>query len=507
LLALGIARVATGAFARPASEARISSVHDCGQSLGYASVQREMQVRNPAPGILPTQLNLSSAHCFVVACSLAFNSTHNSGTEPVRKMNMRELLKGILSGQNQFASGGLLLMIIGTVSVWLRAVPGRLWYWLVDQTTMMITVTDDDDAFVWVKEWFLEQEFLKRIRQVDLDTTLRNERIAMIPAPGSHWFWYSGRPFQVWFSRTESTYERSTRRIESLTFRTVGRRRVVLQKFVDDVVRCHVKRQGMQSCLYTYDDGWDYVAGYSPRKLESVVLESGHKEHLIQDVAQFRKSKVRYERLGVPYHRGYLLYGPPGTGKTSLVSAVAAHFALSIYTINLADFNDRSLMNAVNRVPANSVLLFEDIDCMKGSEARAGAGVGSGGGQSAVATGGKENEQTGVTLSGLLNVLDGFHAPAGVLFVMTTNHVEKLDAALLRPGRIDYKVYLGKASDRQKVELYRRFFPEASEAEARDFVEASQSAETMAEFQGLLLALEQGEGWVAPATVSDGILA
>ena len=83
--------------------------------------------------------------------------------------------------QNEFASGGLLLMIIGGLSVYLRAVPEAIWYWIVMQTTMMITVKDDDAAFVWVKEWFLEQKFLKRIRQVDLDTTLRNERIAMIP--------------------------------------------------------------------------------------------------------------------------------------------------------------------------------------------------------------------------------------------------------------------------------------------------------------------------------------
>src|SRR5207302_10168037 len=110
--------------------------------------------------------------------------------------------------------------------------------------------------------------------------------------------------------------------------------------------------------------------------------------------------------------------------------------------------------------------------------------------------------QSGVTLSGLVKVLDGFYAPTGVLFVMTTNDFEKLDEALLRPGRIDYKLYLGKASDHQKVELYRRFFPESSEDEAREFVEASRSAETMAEFQGLLLGLEQGQMRLDPVTTS-----
>ena len=236
------------------------------------------------------------------------------------------------------------------------------------------------------------------------------------------------------------------------------------------------------------------MEGYSARMLDSVVLEPGEKEHLLQDVAQFRRSKQRYQRLGVPYHRGYLFYGPPGTGKTSLVSALAAHFGLSVYIVNLSDFSDRSLMSAVNQVPAHSVLLFEDIDCMKGGQSR--GGVDSANGQSGPVTlSTKENVPTRMELlSGLLNVLDGFYAPTGVLFVMTTNHVEKLDQALLRPGRIDYKLCLGKASDHQKVELYRRFFPGSLEVEAWEFVGASRSAETMAEFQGLLLALEQGEG-------------
>jgi mitochondrial chaperone BCS1 len=125
---------------------------------------------------------------------------------------MFELLKSILTGQNAFASGGLVLMIIGGLSLYLRAMPESIWRWIVRQTTIMITVKDDDAAFVWVKEWFLEQKFLTHIRNVDLDTTLRNERIALIPAPGKHWFWYGKKPFEVWFSRTESSREYATRR-------------------------------------------------------------------------------------------------------------------------------------------------------------------------------------------------------------------------------------------------------------------------------------------------------
>jgi chaperone BCS1 len=404
---------------------------------------------------------------------------------------MLDLLKKMFTGQNQFASGGLLLMVIGGLSVYLRAIPEKLWEWFVLQSTMMITVKDDDAAFVWVKEWFLEQEFLRRVRRIDLDTRLRSERVALIPAPGLHWFWYAGRPFQVWFMRTDNTRERTSRRVESITFRTLGRNQAFLKNFVEDVVRCHTKRMGVQSWLYTYNDGWEYSENYTPRLLESVVLEAGEKERLVQDITRFRNSQPRYSLLGVPYHRGYLLYGPPGTGKTSLVSAVAAHFALSVYCLNLTEFSDRTLMAAVSQIPRNAVLLFEDIDCMKGGQKRELESAGS---KTEISTDRQPNEGTTannrVTLSGLLNVIDGFFAPTGVLFMMTANRIEALDPALLRPGRIDYRLYLGKATAEQKVELYLRFFPEAPESEAREFVRRS-PAETMAEFQGWLLGLTE----------------
>ncbi len=396
---------------------------------------------------------------------------------------MFAFLKHLLDGQNQFASGGLLLMLIGSIGVFLRALPARLASWLVDQSTMMITVKDDDSAFVWIKEWFLEQEFLHRIRQVDLDTTLRGAELALIPAPGFHFFWHFGRPFWVWFYRSDDTKGHRQRRLETLTFRTVGRDQRFLRRFLDEVVNCHHHKTQADSHLHLYDDCWNYVQAYSPRLLDSVILKPGEKEHLMEDLERFRASRERYRRLGVPYHRGYLLYGPPGTGKTSLVSALGAHFGMSLYVVNLTELNDRTLKTAMNDVPENSIILFEDIDCM-----------GAGGRRTET---GDQKEQSvskpgisGVTLSGLLNVLDGLHAPDNVICVMTTNKVDALDPALLRPGRIDYRLFMGEAAESQRAALYRRFFPEATDQQARDFAQAH-CTQTMAEFQGMLLARGQ----------------
>jgi chaperone BCS1 len=145
----------------------------------------------------------------------------------------------------------------------------------------------------------------------------------------------------------------------------------------------------------------------------------------------------------------------------------------------------------MNWVPTGSIVLFEYIDCMRADHRRQVHGAEE---KPQQAKAGPANDvanpMSGVTLSGLLNVLDGFHAPENVIFVMTTNDVEALDPALLRPGRIDYKLFMGRAAESQKTELYARFFPEASEEAAREFAREHR-AETMAEFQGLLLALEQ----------------
>jgi len=345
---------------------------------------------------------------------------------------VKHILKDVLSSQNQFASGGLLLMVVGSIGVFLRQLPMRLWWWIVRQSTMIITVKDDDAAFNWVKEWFVEQGFVKRIRYVDLDTTVRGEQMSLIPAPGRHFFWYDGRPFWVWLYRSEETKGYSQRRTESLTFRTVGRKQAVLKKFVAEIVACHQKNVRTTPHLYVWDDGWTYVSAYYPRLLDSVILKPGEKEHLMQDLERFKASVSRYRRLGVPYHRGYLLYGPPGTGKTLLAKAVAHASGATFYSQSASAFVEmfaglgaariRKLFDKA-RKNAPAIVFIDELDAV--GMRRSGTSFN------------REHDQT---LNQLLVELDGFRGPDGVVIIGASNRLEDLDPALLRPGRFDRQV-------------------------------------------------------------------
>lgn len=393
---------------------------------------------------------------------------------------------------NQFASGGLLLMVIGAAGAAARKVPSRMLDWLMNQASITVTVKDDDSIFGWIKLWFSTQKFAHKTRNIDLDTSLTGD-VLLLPAPGSHWFWYKRRLFKVYYSREKmqgpSAYG-GGKRIESFNFFVVGRNRKIIKTFVEDITKVHRENSREIPRMYRYEGSyWDEVVGYEARKLESVILPQGDKEKLMLDVNKFLNSKERYQLLGIPYHRGYLLYGPPGTGKSSLAAAVAGKLNMGLYVVNLNEFNDRLLADAMNRVSPNSVILFEDIDAMSTSVQNRVLPI-KGEDDEPEDTGSKRlADKFGVTLSGLLNVLDGVHAPSNVIYLMTTNREVALDAALTRPGRIDYQLYLGEATEYQKMELARRFLSDRSELEIATIVKQSNS-KTMAEFQGELLLLE-----------------
>lgn len=155
------------------------------------------------------------------------------------------------------------------------------------------------------------------------------------------------------------------------------------------------------------------------RPQESVILKSGQMDRILGFLNNFLENEKPYIDLGAPYHTGLLLHGNPGSGKTSTAKAIAYELGLDVYYIALSSIeNDATLNSLMEDVPAKSVVILEDIDVASAVKER-------------------EDNGKGVTMQGVLNVLDGLMTPHGVIFIMTTNHKENLDNAIVRSGRVD----------------------------------------------------------------------
>lgn len=184
------------------------------------------------------------------------------------------------------------------------------------------------------------------------------------------------------------------------------------------------------------------------RPLPSVVLSEGVSDRILADCREFINNPKWYSERGIPYRRGYLLHGPPGCGKSSFITALAGEIEFSICLLNLSErgLTDDRLNHLLNNAPEQSIILLEDIDAAFTSREDTAA-------QKAAYDG-----LNRVTFSGLLNCLDGVASTEARIVFMTTNYLERLDPALIRPGRVDFKEYVGYCGRYQLEEMFKRFY-------------------------------------------------
>ncbi len=268
---------------------------------------------------------------------------------------------------------------------------------------------------------------------------MERPQVEYIPCQGKTSFTYKNR--RLWFNHQELEkvkvgWNNQLKAQEKIWVTCWGRDTTILKDLVDDAIDYNMEKDSSMTNIYEmhrFGWGWEKVIQKQPRKLETVVLDSDISTRLIEDIKTFRKSAEWYISKGVPYRRGYILHGPPGTGKTSFVSAVAAHLQLNICYLNLSgsQLDDDGLNRLLNQAPMESIILLEDIDAIFVERTSVQAK--------------KKGRQ--VSFSGLLNALDGVRSQEGRILIMTTNHIEKLDPALLRPGRADMKCELTYASE------------------------------------------------------------
>lgn len=197
-------------------------------------------------------------------------------------------------------------------------------------------------------------------------------------------------------------------------------------------------------------DFWKKVVTKEIRPLSTVIFSEKKKQHLIDDVKSFLDPETRlwYAKRTIPYRKGYLLYGPPGTGKSSFSLSVAGELDLDIYIISIPGVNDLILKDLFIKLPEKCVVLLEDIDAV-------GAARLSNPDESMDEP---QSLKKSVSLSGLLNTLDGVASQEGRILIMTTNHIEKLDEALIRPGRVDEKAEFELADTNMSAQLFAFIF-------------------------------------------------
>lgn len=219
----------------------------------------------------------------------------------------------------------------------------------------------------------------------------------------------------------------------SFTARDVHGREAVL-KFLRDAAESRVV-SGPRLYIGNRWGGWNRMGDAPQRDFKTVALADGVEEDITEDLTQFLTHEHEYINLGLPWHRGYLFYGPPGTGKTTLAKALASRFGMDVYFIPLADLDsDTNLLELVNNIKPRSMLLLEEMDINEAASERTDSGKGA-------------------SMSALLQALDGIVTPHGLISVMITNHIEKLDEAVIRSGRIDRRFEIDYLTTKQLIEL------------------------------------------------------
>lgn len=197
-----------------------------------------------------------------------------------------------------------------------------------------------------------------------------------------------------------------------------------LSAFVKDALTYSKPIQNQQiKIFYSKSKGfWEHFNNIYAQPLTKVYLDPEIKECITTHIDAFIASKQRYINFGRPYKLNFLLTGVPGAGKTSLVKAIALKYKRPVYVLSFTKgLTDETLVELMSDVKDNSVILLEDIDAFFVDR--------------------ESKSDINVSFSALLNIMDGTMMKGnGTMMFLTANNPDRLDNALIRPGRIDHIV-------------------------------------------------------------------
>ncbi|CAN7997712.1 unnamed protein product [Ixodes hexagonus] len=337
---------------------------------------------------------------------------------------------------------------------------------------MTLEVPCRDKSYQWLLQWITRHA--RHTQHLSVETSFQQHETGrvktsfdFIPSVGVHFFTYRGTWIRVERNREQHTLDLHMGvPWETVTLTALGRDKGIYFSLLEEARTLALEREEGKTVMYTaVGSEWRQFGHPRQRRpLGSVILDEGLAQRILADVRDFIANPKWYTDRGIPYRRGYLLHGPPGCGKSSFITALAGELQYSICVLNLSErgLSDDRLNHLMSLVPQQSIVLLEDVDAaFLSREDSAGVKAAYEG-------------LSRVTFSGLLNMLDGVASAEARILFMTTNYLERqvLDPALIRPGRVDVREYIGHATDFQLAAIFRKFYPGEPEASAGDFVSA-----------------------------------
>jgi len=382
-----------------------------------------------------------------------------------------------LSAGNQMIAGAISLWLLGVASYVFRSIPQRIYWFFWKQLTTEFVVTSQNTSFYNLLDWFRDGGHAGKVRRLKVwDGRFGwGDKTTKSIGYGSHLLWHGWIPLFVSLSRETSndSYDK-----EMITIVKLGRSHKVFDKLLENIA-IERRARNMLEVFSSVGDHWEIACKQPFRGFDSVIVDDEVLGKMRNAVDNFISAEDWYVKNGIPYSLGILLYGPPGTGKTSVIRALASHLKRDIYAIPVSKV--MFYPQILQRVSSDGILVVEDVDACSSACARAVERVPEPGPVEEVKPGvdkpntpvvrhrprgsdlADEYNAAIVNTSDLLNAIDGLATSHGRILVMTTNHPEKLDPALLRPGRCDVRVEIGYFSEKMFIRFFERFFPGFSE--------------------------------------------
>lgn len=368
---------------------------------------------------------------------------------------------------NPVVAGLMGLFGMSMVTFFLVKIPRRIWEFLVRQCTTSLTFNNSNvgagiENFGAFLVWFHQHHWSSWSRSYAMDGVWGHKGGVVVGAgPGNHVFVWKGR--LCWLHRETMQQNAGTYQINvEIRITMLGRNRKLLMELVDAFkYRSPEDKIG----IYTFGDSWNRVADVPYRPLDSVMVDESIRQELLEAIENFKQRKDWYHARGLAYKLTFLLHGEPGSGKTSIIKGLASYFKMNLALLNLGQHSDKSLSQALQTLPSNCMVAIEDFDSTSASHKRSYGNTSpralkpiDTAKKDTLAPAKKTEESKSdlqidlmcmLTPAGLFNALDGLAALDDAIIFMTTNHVEIMDEALLRPGRVDKFIYIGPLADRE----------------------------------------------------------